>query len=118
MKWCDYWRGEQMPKGAKTITVAELMSSPVVTASESDTIAEVGKRMMEAGVGSVVVVESGRVTGILTERDLVRFAAEGGQAAGATVSQWMTKDPFTQPPARTLPTPSRISPSRPTATSL
>ncbi len=87
-----------MPKDAKSLTVADLMSHPVVTASESDTIAVVGKRMMEVGVGSVVVVESDRVTGILTERDLVRFAAEGGDAATATVSEWMTKDPFTASP--------------------
>ena len=84
-----------MPEDMKMRTVAELMSHPVVTASETYTIAEVGKRMMKVGVGSVVVVEAGRVTGILTERDLVRFAAEGGQAPTATVSEWMTKDPFT-----------------------
>jgi citrate synthase len=87
-----------MAKDSKTRTVADLMSSPVVTASGSDTIAEVAKRMMESRVGSVVVIESGRVTGILTERDLMRFAAEGGDSSAATVSQWMTKDPFTVAP--------------------
>ena len=62
-------------------TVAEVMSSPAVTAQPSETIAEVSKRMAEAEKGSVVVVDGQRPIGILTERDLVRFNATGASAA-------------------------------------
>ncbi|HEX7522443.1 MAG TPA: CBS domain-containing protein, partial [Acidimicrobiia bacterium] len=44
------------------------MSSPVVTASTGETIAEAAGRMREEHVGSVVVVDAERPVGILTER--------------------------------------------------
>jgi len=45
-----------------------------------------------------VVVDGLRPTGILTERDLVRFAATGADASGTKVSEWMTDDPDTVAP--------------------
>jgi citrate synthase len=87
-----------MGQGAKVKTVEEMMSSPVVTAAPSESIAAAGTRMREGKVGSVVVVDDKRVIGILTERDLVRFAAEGGDAATSKVSEWMTEDPDTVEP--------------------
>ena len=60
-------------------TVSEVMSSPVVTALPSETVAEAAARMGDRKVGSVVVVDGERPVGILTERDLVRFAATGAE---------------------------------------
>ncbi|MCU1379048.1 MAG: Citrate (Si)-synthase [Acidimicrobiales bacterium] len=74
-------------------TVGELMSSPPVTASSSETVAEAAARMADHKVGSVVVVDGDRTTGILTERDLIRFAATGAEAHGTKVSEWMTEHP-------------------------
>lgn len=82
-----------MTEGSTVRTVAELMSVPPVTALPSETVAEVAERMEEHGVGSVVVVDGERCVGILTERDLVRFAASGAEAAATKVSEWMTADP-------------------------
>ena len=42
----------------KVRTVADIMSSPPVTASPSDTVAEASKAMQDRRVGSVVVVGS------------------------------------------------------------
>ena len=78
---------------AKTRTVADIMSSPAVTATPSETIAEATGRMRDSKVGSVVVVDGRRPMGILTERDLVRFAASGADASATKVSEWMTDDP-------------------------
>jgi citrate synthase len=69
------------------------MSSPAVTATPSETIAEATGRMQDRKVGSVVVVDGKRPIGILTERDLVRFAASGADASATKVSEWMTDDP-------------------------
>jgi citrate synthase len=69
------------------------MSSPAVTATSSETVAEASARMVDHGVGSVVVVDGERPIGILTERDLVRFGAAGAAAADTKVSEWMTSDP-------------------------
>ena len=57
--------------------VSEIMSTPVVTATADEPVATAATRMREQGVGSVVVVDGTRATGILTERDLVRLAASG-----------------------------------------
>jgi len=82
-----------MADGAKVRTVGEIMSSPPVTALPSETIAEASTRMEERKVGSVIVVDGRRPIGILTERDLVRFAASGAEAGSTKVSEWMTEDP-------------------------
>jgi len=73
--------------------VSEIMSTPVVTATSDETVAAAAARMREQSVGSVVVVDGQRATGILTERDLVRLAAGGADPAGDTVAAWMTADP-------------------------
>ena len=77
----------------RTRTVADIMSRPVVTASADEKVAEAAARMREQRVGSVVIVDGRRPVGILTERDLVRFAAAGADADTATVADWMTPDP-------------------------
>ena len=74
-------------------TVAELMSSPAVTARPDDLLVSAAARMREAGVGSVIVVDGARPVGILTERDLVRSTGAGADAGHALVSDWMTADP-------------------------
>lgn len=61
-------------------------------------MADASTRMKNQGVGSVVVVDGERPIGILTERDTVRFAADGGDAAAAKVSEWMTERPYTVSP--------------------
>ncbi|HVM40224.1 MAG TPA: citrate/2-methylcitrate synthase, partial [Acidimicrobiia bacterium] len=73
--------------------VADLMSSPVVTADPGETVAEAANRMTEKKVGSVVVVDGEQPVGILTERDLVRLAAQGTDPSSVKVSEWMTADP-------------------------
>jgi citrate synthase len=78
--------------------VADLMSTPAVTALAGDTMADVAVRMEKEGVSCVVVVEDDRPVGILTERDIVRFAASGAEAPTTPVSAWMTGDPDTVEP--------------------
>ena len=74
-------------------SVAEVMSSPVMTAEPSDTIADASARMRDHSVGSIVVCDGERPIGILTERDLIRFSATGVAAADTKVSEWMTGAP-------------------------
>lgn len=79
--------------------VGELMRSPPITASASETVAEVAARMQEHVVGSVVVVEDARPVGIITERDLVRFTASREDPKTSEVRDWMTPDPDCAGPA-------------------
>ncbi|HVF74870.1 MAG TPA: citrate synthase [Acidimicrobiales bacterium] len=69
------------------------MSSPVLTAAPSDTVAAAAGAMAEHKVGSVVVCDANRPIGILTERDLVDFAAAGADPSTTKVSEWMTEAP-------------------------
>ena len=80
-----------MPAPITTRTVAEVMTSPAVTALSSDSIAEASARMEERKKGSAIVVDGERPIGILTERDLVAFNATGASPADTKVSEWMTQ---------------------------
>ena len=77
--------------------IADVMSAPPVTARAAETISTAAARMRDRRVGSVLVVEPGRM-GILTERDLLRVAAAGVDPAIAKVGEWMTTAPETVEP--------------------
>lgn len=84
-----------MAETTRKRSVADLMTTGVLTVQASDTLASACGRMLERGVGSVVVVDGERAIGILTERDLVRVAGAGADPATAKVSEWMTAEPNT-----------------------
>ncbi len=62
--------------------VRDLMSSPAVTCEAGTSLAGAARAMRDAGIGSVIVTERGKVAGILTERDLLRAAAAATTATG------------------------------------
>jgi CBS domain-containing protein len=71
------------------------MTGAVVSVAPEDTLGEAAERMAEDGVGSAVVLDSGRLIGILTERDLLRAVAGRVHTSEARVREWMTVDPVT-----------------------
>ncbi len=75
------------------LTVGDLMSSPAVTCAENTSLGEAAGLMQHHDIGSVVVVEEGKVAGILTERDLLRAAAGGSDPNTEPVRAWMTANP-------------------------
>jgi len=87
------------PSG-KARSVADVMSSPAVTARPDESLAEASMRMRDARVGSVVVVEGDKPIGILTERDVLRAAGSGTDPGSARVDEWMTRGPDTIEPER------------------
>jgi citrate synthase len=82
-----------MTDGSSAPTVAELMSTPVITATPDETLADAAARMRERHVGSVVVVQDEKPVGILTERDMIRIAAAGTDTGEGRVYEWMTPNP-------------------------
>jgi acetoin utilization protein AcuB len=56
----------------KTVPVKDIMSAPVVTVGPQDELETAARVMLEDKVGSLPVVENGRVVGIITETDLLR----------------------------------------------
>jgi CBS domain-containing protein len=84
-------------------TVAEVMNKSVLTVDPMSSIGEAAEKMMEAGVGAVVVMEDMvRIVGIVTERDLMRAVAQRARAAEARVRQWMTEGVVTIEPETTV----------------
>lgn len=77
--------------------VEELMTTDVVTCDESATLREAAGKLLEHGVGSVILVsEEGNPTGIVTETDALRAAyradrplseiGAGGLSHGAVIT--------------------------------
>jgi CBS domain-containing protein len=56
----------------RTVPVKEVMSSPVVSVTPDDDLETAARAMLEDKVGSLPVVEGGRVVGIITETDVLR----------------------------------------------
>jgi CBS domain-containing protein len=80
-------------------SVAEVMNKSVLTVDPTASIGEAAEKMIEAGVGAVVVMEDmARIVGIVTERDLMRAVAQRARAAEARVRQWMTESVVTIEP--------------------
>src|SRR5947199_10804991 len=75
------------------IPVAEIMTPNPVTISGEATGAEAAKVMRDKDIGSLVVVDRGNPTGIVTERDLVKKVA----ASDLQPSRVRVKDIMTSP---------------------
>jgi CBS domain-containing protein len=71
----------------------DLMSTRVATTTPDTSVAAAAAGMVEAGVGSAVVMQGPFLAGILTERDVLRAAASGEDLLASRVSEWMTPDP-------------------------
>ena len=84
-------------------TVAEVMTRDVLAVDPTASIGEAAEKMMDAGVGAVVVMEDMvRMVGIVTERDILRAVAQRARAAEARVRQWMTESVITIDPETTV----------------
>jgi CBS domain-containing protein len=76
------------------------MSRDLLTVDSSMPLAGVAAQMVERNVGAVLVLEGERLSGILTERDVLRAVARGIRD-DAIVRDWMTPHPDTIGPDET-----------------
>ena len=69
-------------------TVRDVMTSALVKFPENATAAEAAQGMREWDIGDVLVERNGKVTGIVTDRDIVvRAVAEGRAPASVTLGE-------------------------------
>jgi signal-transduction protein with cAMP-binding, CBS, and nucleotidyltransferase domain len=80
------------------VQVRNLMKAPVVTIEPGRSVREAAMLMQDNVIGSVVVHESGRAVGIMTERDVLRAVAEGRDVEQTSVDDLMTKNLITGGP--------------------
>ena len=75
----------------------------VVAVAPGDTVLDAVKLMAERDIGAVVVLDQGRLVGILSERDCARELALGSRnARDIKVAEVMTPDVVTIGPAETV----------------
>jgi len=78
-------------------TVGDVMSTTLLTVDATEALTAAAAQMDTRGVGAVLVMNGERLSGILTERDVLRAVATGG-VEGTNVGAWMTHDPDTVGP--------------------
>lgn len=80
------------------VALREIMTPDVRTVTPDTSVAEAAGAMVRGRFGSVLVATGSTLVGILTERDVLRTAADGGDTSTETVRNWMTPDPVTASP--------------------
>ena len=83
----------QQHSGVRPVVLRDLMNAQVATTSPETPVSEAATGMVDANVGSAVVLQGRFLVGILTERDVLRAAASGQDLSASLVSEWMTPDP-------------------------
>jgi CBS domain-containing protein len=78
------------------------MTPAAVTDSPDDTLAEASAKMHSEQTGSLLVMEGDRLTGIVTERDVLRTVAEGKDPKNVSLRDVMTRAVVTIDPNRRL----------------
>src|SRR5436190_24281926 len=73
-----------------------IRKAKLLTAKPGELVAKGAGRMARRNVGALLVIEGGRLVGIVTERDVVfRVVARGLDAEATCVEDVMTRDPVT-----------------------
>jgi CBS domain-containing protein len=75
------------------LPVASLRLRRPRSVTAAATTAEAVAAMQEDTTGAVVVVDSGRIVGIFTERDVLKKCAGNAETGSGAVSDFMTHDP-------------------------
>lgn len=86
---------------ASTAVLADLMATRVASTTPDTPVSAAAAVMVDASVGSAVVMQGSFLVGILTERDVLKAAASGADLGAAMVKDWMTPDPRAATPQTT-----------------
>jgi CBS domain-containing protein len=86
------------PGTSSRAVLQDLMTTRVAATTLDTSVAAAAAGMVEANVGSTVVMQGTFLAGILTERDVLKAAASGVDLSASKVSEWMTPDPQSASP--------------------
>jgi CBS domain-containing protein len=73
------------------MAIADVMNLKLVSVRPDESAQVAVARMLESGVGSVLVCEDNRLLGIFTERDVLRLAGESADLRQIRVADVMTR---------------------------
>lgn len=60
--------------------ISEVMSSPLITINQEDTIWEASEMMKEKAIHKLPVIEDGKILGIITTTDIVKISSVGSDS--------------------------------------
>lgn len=85
-------------------TILKLKGGGVFTATSDKSLLDIAKLLAQHGIGCIVIVgDDDKISGIVSERDLMRAIAQGGpEVLKAPVSDFMTKTVLTAGKADTI----------------
>lgn len=84
-------------------TARDIMTGDVVTVSTTDSLMTAARRMVDDNIGSVPVLDGDRLTGMLTDRDIVtRVLANGTDLDTVTAGEIAGREPVTVDPDDSL----------------
>ena len=84
---------------AKTKTLRDVMSPNPVTLPATATVMEAAACMRDSDIGDVIVMDGDRISGIVTDRDIVvRGVADGRDLSSCTLSDVCSSDIVTLSP--------------------
>ena len=69
--------------------IGPFVTRSVLTVEEGESLREAAVSMMERGVGSAVVLTDGKPSGLVTDREALRAIAQGKDATGCTVGDFV-----------------------------
>jgi len=79
--------------------IRDVMTPKPVTMSATSSVADAARAMRDRNIGDVIVLENGRVSGIVTDRDIVVRALAAGRDLHATqVGDICSREPTTLAP--------------------
>ena len=78
----------------------QVMKTEVITAGRDETVTNAAKRMREANIGCLVIVEGDSLVGIVTDRDLlIGCLGAGHDPSTRQVSDYMSSPVITESPS-------------------
>lgn len=78
--WMSKEHIERAYESARTVRVKEIMTKPVLTIGEDDSVAEAVRRMLNERVHRLPVVRDGIPVGIITRHDLLKMVVQKFEA--------------------------------------
>jgi CBS domain-containing protein len=89
--------------GRNYLRCSDIMTKDVTSCARQTSIHDIAEKMEDDNVGSIPVVENGRLIGIVTDRDIVcRVLAEGRDSRSTMAADAMSEDIVTCAPEETV----------------
>jgi len=90
-------QGDLKSNKITTSRISSLISETMISINSESTIQQAAILMAEKRVSSLIIIDAGQLSGILTDRDLRNRVLAKGLNGDALINEVMTKDPITVP---------------------